>query len=316
MREPVYSKIEDSARPTLFAANGFILLAAVGLWASALIDLALPLKSSLVLANALYYLPFVALPIALYARKRPGLSDAMRLNPLPVLPTLSVALLALISVYAASALAALWEIPLEALGLRSTVSIALPQTRRELAISIVGMAALPAVCEELLFRGFALSAWESRGTWFAAGVTSALFALLHGNLFGLPAYLLVGAISAFVTFALNSLYAGIVYHTIYNAACLTLPYLLIRENAAEPVPLDGAQLLMLIVETAAMFALMAMLLATLRMRAKLNGIEPVPRIYRPVERRDRVMLWTAVAVMLASAIILIALSGAATGGGA
>ena len=306
MQDPIYNRIKNQPRPTLFAASGVVLLAAVGLWISSLLESLLP-NASLALANALYYLPFMVLPVGLYALRRPGLGETMRLKAMPVLPTLSAALLGLLTVYVASLLSAAWGACLDALGLRGLGGVAVPRNERELLLDILALAAMPAICEELLFRGFVLSAWESRGTRFAIGVTAALFALLHGNLYGIPAYLLVGAVAGFLAFALDSVYAAMVYHTVYNTACLVIPYLAANQEAAD-VTIDAAAVFSLAIQTAMIASMMAMLLATLRARARREGIEPIPRIRRPLEGRDRAMLLAAVLVMTASMVILLILS--------
>ena len=306
MQDPIYSKIENQPRPTLFAASGFVLLAAVGLWISTLLELLLP-DASMAIVNALYYLPFMLLPVGLYMLRQPGLVPAMRLNALPVLPTLSAALLGLLSVYVASMLSAVWGTALDALGLRGLSGAPVPQSEAELVTSILTLAAMPAICEELLFRGFVLSAWESRGTWFAMGVTAVLFALLHGNLYDIPAYLLVGAVAGYLAFALDSLYAAMIYHTVYNASCLVLPYLASGQGEAD-VAIDAATVFSLALQTIMIAAMMAMLIVTLRLRARREGIEPIPRIRRPLEGRDKVMLLAAVLVMATSMLILLIVS--------
>ncbi len=314
MQDPIYSRIESQPRPTLTAASGFICLAVAGLWVSTLAEVALNV-SGMALLNAIYYLPFVGLPLFLYARRRPGLSESLRLNPLPGLSVLSLALLGLLSVYAASALTAAWGVGLDALGLRAPGATPMPRTERELALSILTMAAFPAVCEELLFRGFVLSAWESRGTGFAIAVTAVLFALLHGNLYGLPAYLLVGAVAGFVTFALDSIYAGIAYHTLYNAACLILPYLLSsQDDTVAEMAVTGQLLFSIVLDTAVVLALMAALLATMRLRARNAGIEPIPRIRRPLSDGERLSLLAAVLAMLATMAVVLVLSARAAAG--
>ena len=313
MQDPIYDRIENTPRPTLFAASGFVWLAALGLWLS---ELAVMLLRGLfpmgeALEGALYYLPFVLLPVALYMGRRTGLADGMRLKPLPFAPTLLVAMLAIFSVTAASVLTAAWGLGLDALGLHQMDGYAVPQGQQALALSILTQAVMPAVCEELLFRGFVLSAWESRGTRYAIGVSAALFALLHGNLYGLPAYLLVGAIAGFVTFALDSVYAGMVYHTVYNAACLVVSWLVASAGeAAETATATGTfPVISLVLETAMVYLMMAMLLVMLRLRAQRHGIQPIPRVRRPLETRDKVMLIGATATMLASTVVLLALSG-------
>ena len=278
MQDPIYSRIESQPRPTLIAASGFICLAVAGLWVSTLAEVALNV-SGMALLNAIYYLPFVGLPLFLYARRRPGLSESLRLNPLPGLSVLSLALLGLLSVYAASALTAAWGVGLDALGLRAPGATPMPRTERELALSILTMAAFPAVCEELLFRGFVLSAWESRGTGFAIAVTAVLFALLHGNLYGLPAYLLSS-----------------------------------QDDTVAEMAVTGQLLFSIVLDTAVVLALMAALLATMRLQARNAGIEPIPRIRRPLSDGERLSLLAAVLAMLATMAVVLVLSARAAAG--
>ena len=257
----------------------------------------------------------VALPVALYMRGRPGLSEGMRLGPMPPLGIPFVVLLALLSVFACSALAALWGWGLDALGLASIGAFPAPTTQGELLLSILTMGAVPALCEELLFRGFVMSAWESRGTFFAIGVSAALFSLMHGNLYGLPAYLLVGAVSGFLCFALDSLYAGIAYHTIYNAACLALPYML-SGGGETPPDVSAGLAFSVVLDATSTLAMTAVLLAGLRLRARSAGLEPIPRIRRPLGTGERLMLAAALLVMLATIVIVLAIALQVKNGGA
>lgn len=304
MQDPIYNRIRIP-RPTLTAASAFVCLAVAGLWLSTLAEIALGISGMAVL-NAIYYLPFLGLPLWLYARRRPGLSEGMRLNPLPGLSVMTLAGLALLSVYVASGLAAAWGAGLNALGLTSPGASPMPQTKGELALSILTMAAFPAVFEELLFRGFVLSAWESRGTALAIGVSAALFALLHGNLYGLPAYVLVGLVAGFVTWALDSVYAGITYHTLYNAACLVIPFLMARDGqAADPdAALTGVRLAAALVQTTLLEGLMAAVIYVMWNRAKASGALAIPRIHRPLAYGERVTLALAVLLMAATTAIV------------
>ena len=59
MNDPIYAEIENRPRPTLFAASGMILLAAVGLWVMELALSLLAPGAGMLVANAVYYLPFM-----------------------------------------------------------------------------------------------------------------------------------------------------------------------------------------------------------------------------------------------------------------
>ena len=310
MEDKVYESIVKRPRPSLMAAGAFVLLAAAGLWLASLAVDALaprlwPAGADFValeaLLDGLYYLPFMALPVALYMIHRKGLFDAMRLNPLPAGTTLLLIPMAVMSVYVADGLSVAWTLLLEGIGLRYNVSVPIPQNSRELTLAILLMAAAPAVCEELLFRGLVLSAWESRGTALAIGLSGALFALLHGNIFGLPVYLGLGLLMGYLVYALDSVYAGIVFHTVYNTACLVIPYLLapMAEQAEEAMPTGAALMASAALDMLLTTGMVALLVNVVRMRSRLAGIRPIPRVRRPLSGGEKAMMIVLAAALLA-----------------
>lgn len=312
MNDPIDNRIEGTPRPSLTAASALVLLATAGLWLSALGAGLIRAEAGALFAieNALYYLPFVALPLAVYARRRPGLGAALRLNPLPMLSVVTLILVGLVSVYLASPLAAVWGALLDGLGLKGVGSLPAAQSEGELALSIIVMAALPAVCEELLFRGAVLSAWETRGTALAIGVSSALFALIHGNLYGLPAFLLVGAVAGFVTWATNSVYAGMVYHTVYNTACLVIPYLMAGQGDGAGFAFTAERVFALVLQTLMFAGLMGLGLTSLWLRARNEDVVSFPRSKAaPLSAGERLWLAAAVLATVATTAIVLALSG-------
>lgn len=294
------------SRPTLSAACILMIIAAAGLWLSSLAvtwinpgdQAAAEFTSAL-----LYYLPFVVGPIAIYGRRNPRAIEGMRLNPMPLMPTLTVIFLGLMCVYGASAVDSLWVMLLHALGLEEPLSTTLAAASpHALTLQIVATAAIPAVCEELMFRGLVFSAFEARGTWVGLWVSSAFFALMHANLFGLPAYLFVGAASAFVVYCTDSIYSGMLFHTVYNTAILVIMYWagqMTQEEAAASVTV--ASILADLIMVALMIAAMLM---TLNLRRRAAGLQPVPRDRSPLPRRDKLLMLAALAVMVLSLIIV------------
>jgi len=309
--EKIISRI-GLPRPTLIAASSLVLLAAIGLWVANLAALFLPSEQPttlMTLVNLIYYLPFVLIPVIVYALRKRGLSDALRLNPIPVFPVLSVALLAILSTLFSSILTALWSALLNLIGLSADVGTVIPTTSDELLLYTLIIAALPAVCEELLFRGFVLSAWETRGTKYAVIVSSVLFALMHGNIYGLPAYIFVGLVSGYLVFSLDSVYVGMIYHTVYNAACLVINYMTISETTAEEMAAATAGMdtvalaLSMGLELLMGGFMIIMTLLTLKMRRKIMGIEPLPRVRVPLTGTERALLALSVVPMIAMIIL-------------
>ena len=299
----------ERPRPTVFAALGLMLIAVIGLWLSSLlVAYALPeLGAAREFAtDAVYYLPFVLVPIALYCSRHPGLGEAMRLGPMPPLSTLTVTLAALMSVYMASAVNGVWSLLLDGIGLHEPEVVVEFASSRELMLAIVHTAAIPAIFEELLCRGFVLSALESRGTRFAVWTSALMFALMHGNVYGLPAYLLVGAVSGFLVFAMESIYAGIVYHTVYNTVILVVVYMIPRlQPSAEAAPSAGVGL-SVVIDALVLGLSMFLLLRSVDLRRRIRGIEAVPRIREPLRRGERVLLIALAIVYIGtSALVLL-----------
>ena len=85
---------------------------------------------------------------------------------------------------------------------------------------IIAAAVLPAVTEELLFRGIIIGEYQNYGAGIAAVMSALMFAMSHFSLVRLPVYFVSGLILAAVVFATRSIAAGIIIHTLNNAAVL------------------------------------------------------------------------------------------------
>lgn len=79
------------------------------------------------------------------------------------------------------------------------------------------LAVTPAICEELLFRGFILGRFLETGqTGQSLMMTSLLFGFFHRNLAALLPTTLAGVMLAFVVWRTGSLYCAIVMHALVN----------------------------------------------------------------------------------------------------
>ncbi|MAE95293.1 MAG: hypothetical protein CL910_11585 [Deltaproteobacteria bacterium] len=90
-------------------------------------------------------------------------------------------------------------------------------TRAALAASLVALGLLPALCEELLFRGFALRALEGRfATWVAVTGSSVLFGLAHADLVHGGAAFVLGLYLGVVAVWAGSVVPAILCHAANN----------------------------------------------------------------------------------------------------
>lgn len=79
----------------------------------------------------------------------------------------------------------------------------------------------PAICEELIFRGFVLSGFRKRGLWLVGLVMSSiLFGLAHGILQQAIMAMIVGCLIAWIVIRSGSLFVGMLYHCTHNSLML------------------------------------------------------------------------------------------------
>lgn len=98
----------------------------------------------------------------------------------------------------------------------------LPQNLWEGLLALAAYAALPALCEESLFRGRLLPGlqmgFSPRGAFW---LTSLCFALMHGRLVALPSHLAAGLMLTALCLK-DGLGAAVAYHFVFNAVSLGL----------------------------------------------------------------------------------------------
>ena len=81
---------------------------------------------------------------------------------------------------------------------------------------VLAYAALPAVCEEFIFRGILCREYVDKGALGAIFLSSLFFAMLHFNVQNLPVYFFCGCILALVQYATRSLWGAVITHFLYN----------------------------------------------------------------------------------------------------
>ena len=85
------------------------------------------------------------------------------------------------------------------------------------------MAVLPAVCEEIAFRGFILSGLRHIGhKWWAIGLSAIAFGLVHPILQQQIAAAIVGLVIGYLAIQTGNLLPCIIFHAIYNGLALTI----------------------------------------------------------------------------------------------
>jgi len=157
------------------------------------------------------------------------------------------------------------------------------------------MAIAPAVCEELMFRGFLLTAFEPLGGAAAVALTGALFALTHGSLLALPAHLISGLSLSLLAYGTGSVGPAIAFHLAYNAM-LTAGGYFAGDGDAQPFGLiSPAEARTFIVQAAVLFAVWALLMRGAMRRGAASASADAP-----IRERQPGVFWAGIALLLTS----------------
>lgn len=87
---------------------------------------------------------------------------------------------------------------------------------RNLSISLLLVAVLPAVCEELLFRGMIQRGLEGLGAAWSVLLSGLLFGLFHFDFQRLAAQTIIGLLSAYAVYRTGSIFNGMILHFMHN----------------------------------------------------------------------------------------------------
>jgi membrane protease YdiL (CAAX protease family) len=107
-------------------------------------------------------------------------------------------------------------------------------TFSDFARTFLVMAIIPAVGEELFFRGILMRfvRQKSRGMVMPIAFTSVFFALVHSNYYGMPSILLAGVLLAVIYYLTGSIWNGILAHLVFNGSQVLLTYLKVMDENA------------------------------------------------------------------------------------
>ena len=96
----------------------------------------------------------------------------------------------------------------------------------EIVYIILAYAALPAFCEELVYRSILCAEYERLGTGVSIFISALFFSMLHFSFPFFGNYLILGILLAFVMYATRSVLTPMLLHFLYNVFCLFgQPYL-------------------------------------------------------------------------------------------
>jgi membrane protease YdiL (CAAX protease family) len=185
-------------------------------------------KQDIALGLAVTLWGIFLLPAVLWARsRRLDFTETFRLKPLPlrqIPPILLIVLGGLPLVLLITYYTSLWLFPdfLE-FARKMNDSLSLKSFGVSTPVFFLLLAISPGICEEAVFRGFALSSFYKRlGRWTAIVLSAGLFAAFHLSLYRFLPTFLLGLVFGWLCWRTGSLYASMLAHTLHNALSLSI----------------------------------------------------------------------------------------------
>ena len=184
----------------------------------------------------------IALPTVIYVKTRgASLKRELRFNSLSLVDALLVAVAFVAAYFVAVFINLLGEIILSMFGNLIIQDIPFAKNPGEYLLLLFVIAGSAGICEEILFGGFILRAYEKLGMWPDILVTAVLFSILHLNIQNILAPLFLGIILGFAVYKTNSIYAGTIGHFINNAISVTWGYVIMSLPFYQNVDIQRVQ---------------------------------------------------------------------------
>lgn len=169
----------------------------------------------------------LTIPFALYAvHTRIPFESALPLRRVPAKLVAAAVMMALsvsvIGIYASEAMYHLFS----AFGVYFYEPILkLPEDLASTGLYILNLTILPAIFEEMAFRGFLMQSLRRFGDSFALLTSAILFALVHTSPLSMPNAFLMGLVIGYFVLFTGSLYTGMIIHLVHNLFSLLISQL-------------------------------------------------------------------------------------------
>jgi len=167
----------------------------------------------------------ILLPNILFLKLRGyKLKRVLRLNSLSFMQFIFIILIMIFAYPVAIFFNAIFLAIINSFSSALPTSIPIPTTSIEYLIGLFVIAIAPGICEEVMFRGTMMSAYDTLGYKKSILITAILFGLFHFNIMNLIGPIFLGVILGSLVHKTNSIYASILGHTLNNAIALTIGF--------------------------------------------------------------------------------------------
>lgn len=160
----------------------------------------------------------------------------------------------------------------------------LEPTPVSLLLNLFVIAVLPAILEEMVYRGFILQTLRRYGDGLAILVSAILFGLMHGNILQIPFAFLIGLVMGFMVVQTGNIWMAVALHFTNNAIAVLLDYAILNQSAEQ-----ANRLILIVYGGCALIGLLALIPAVLLRSPLLRSLSP-SRSLLTVRERESALL--------------------------
>ncbi len=173
----------------------------------------------------------------------------------------------------------------------------LQPTLISLLLNIVSTAVLPALIEEMIFRGYILGALRPHGDGLAIVLSAALFGLFHGNVLQIPFAFILGLVMGYLTVQTDSIWPAVLLHFTNNLMSVLLNFF------GKCFPGQNMAITMVVFVTVT--AVGAVVLTVIRRPGYLKTVGNGVSLFKVRERVGKLLLSPAMVLALASLLVTV-----------
>lgn len=213
--------VEKLNRSSILEANLLYLILGILLFSLGSIVQSREIYSGLLITEYL----IILVPNLIFLKLK-GLSikSTLRLNRISLKQVIYIGLIMLFSYPIAVFLNTLVISILNYFGETVASSVPIPDSGKMYLLSLFVIGLSPGICEEIMFRGTIMRAYESMGKNKAIIYSAILFGIFHLNLQNLVGPIFLGFILAILVYKTNSIYSSILGHAFSNGIAMTIGY--------------------------------------------------------------------------------------------
>ncbi len=229
--------IKDNSRPSILEANSFYLFIGIILLTLGSYVQSKGIYSGLVITEYI----IIMLPTIFYLKMRGySLKKVLRLNKISLKQALIIPIIVVFSYPIGVFFNYLMMIILNHFEKINPSPVPIPENAQEMVLGLIVVALSAGICEEIMFRGFVMKAYEKKGIKAGIMFSALLFGVFHFNIQNLLGPIFLGVLFGYIVYRTDSIFSSIIAHTTNNALALILGMLISKVNIDPEVAADIA----------------------------------------------------------------------------